>query len=162
LERIGSALRSKSKDQFMSPQRRARIIGLLGGFAAGLANASFYLARSMDNTPLWGWILRGGIQYTLFTFPVGAALAGFLGAWGAVRWRSMPVTILVILVASFLGAIISVPGSHFLVCHYWDGTSVNSETMSCFGTMWLMVETPVMWILLAIMTALLALLVVRF
>jgi hypothetical protein len=34
--------------------------------------------------------------------------------------------------------------------------------MSCFGTMWLMVETPVMWILLAIMTALLALLVVRF
>lgn len=145
----------------MTPQRSARIIGLLGGFVAGLANALFYLARSMDNAPLWDWILRGGIQYTLFTFPVGAALAGFLGAWGAVRWRGMPVTILVILVASLLGAIVSMPGSHFLVCHYWDGKSVNSETMGCFGTMWLMVETPVMWILLAIMTALLALLARR-
>jgi hypothetical protein len=40
----------------MTAQRRARIIGLLGGFAAGLANALFYLARNMDNTPLWDWI----------------------------------------------------------------------------------------------------------
>jgi hypothetical protein len=68
LKRIGSALLSKSKDQFMTSQRGARIMGFLGGFAAGLANASFYLARSMDNTPVWDWILRGGIQYTLFTF----------------------------------------------------------------------------------------------
>jgi hypothetical protein len=141
----------------MTPQRRARIIGFLGGFATGLANASFYLARNLDDTPLWDWIVRGGIQYTLFTFPVGAALAGWLGAWGAVRWRSIAVTILVIVVASLLGAIVSTPGSHILLCHYWDGTSVNSETMSCYGDMWLMVETPFMWFLLAIMTALLAL-----
>jgi hypothetical protein len=73
----------------------------------------------------------------------------------------MPVTILVILLASLLGAIVSVPGSHFLVCHHWDGTTVNSETMSCFGTIWLMVETPVMWMLLAIVTALFALLARR-
>jgi hypothetical protein len=63
--------------------------------------------------------------------------------------------------AGFLGAIISTPGSHFLVCHCWDGTSVTSETMSCYSTMWLMVETPVMWILLAVMTAPLALLARR-
>jgi hypothetical protein len=145
----------------MTPERSARVIGLPGGFIAGLANASFYLARSMDNAPLWDWILRGGIQYTLFTFPVGAALAGFLGTWGAVRRRNVPIAILVVLLASLLGAIVSVPGSHFLVCHYWDGSNVNSETMSCFGTIWLMVETPVMWVLLAVVTALLVFLARR-
>jgi hypothetical protein len=141
----------------MTSQRRARIIGLIGGFVAGLAHALFYLARNLDDTPLWDWIVRGGIQYTLFTFPVGAALAGLLGAWGAVRWRRMPASILAIVLASLLGAIVSSPGSHFLLCHYWDGSTVNSETMSCYGDMWLMVETPFMWFLLAIMTALLAL-----
>ena len=141
----------------MTSERRARIIGLIGGFVAGLAHALFYLARNMDNTPLWDWILRGGIQYTLFTFPVGAALAGWLGTWGAVRWRSMPVTILVIVVASLLGAIVSTPGSHFLLCHYWG----SSRDWACSGDIWLMVETPFMWVLLAIMTALLAVLARR-
>jgi hypothetical protein len=94
----------------MTSEGRAHIIGLLGGFAAGLANASFYLARNLDNTPLWDWLLRGGIQYTLFTFPVGAALAGWLGTWGAVRWRSIRVTILVIVLASLAGAIVSIAG----------------------------------------------------
>ena len=136
----------------MTPERGAHIIGLFGGFAAGLANALFFLARSMDNTPLWDWILRGGIQYTLFTFPVGAALAGWLGTWGAVRWRSIPVTILVIALASLAGAIVSTPGSHFLVCHYWG----NSSDWVWYGFIWLVVETPFMWFLLAIMTALLA------
>ena len=46
----------------MASERRAHIIGLLGGFVAGLANASFYLARNLDDTPLWDWIVRGGIQ----------------------------------------------------------------------------------------------------
>ena len=46
----------------MTSERRAHIIGLLGGFVAGLANASFYLARNLDDTPLWDWIVRGGIQ----------------------------------------------------------------------------------------------------
>ena len=137
----------------MTSERRARIIGLVGGFAAGLANASFYLARNLDDTSLWDWLLRGGIQYTLFTFPVGAALAGWLGTWGAVRWRSIPVTILVIVLASLAGAIVSTPGSHFLVCHYWG----SSSDWGCYGDIWLMVETPFMWFLLAIMTALLAL-----
>jgi hypothetical protein len=137
----------------MTPQRRACIVGLIGGFVAGLANASFYLARNLDNTPLWDWLLRGGIQYTLLTFPVGAALAGWLGTWGAVRWRSIPVTILVIMLASLAGAIVSTPGSHFLVCHYWR----SSSDWGCYGDIWLMVETPFMWFLLAIMSALLAL-----
>src|SRR5262249_23095792 len=96
-------------------------------------------------------------QYTLFTFRVGAALAGILGAWGALRWRSIPVTILVIVLASLLGASVSVPGSHFLLCHYWD----SSSDWACAGDIWLMVEAPMMWILLAIMTALLALLARR-
>src|SRR5882672_6271413 len=141
----------------MTSERRARIIGLLGGFVAGLANAAQFLARSMDNTPLWDWILRGGIQYTLLTYPAGAALAGFLGAWGAVRWRSIPITILVIVLTSLLGAIISVPGSHFLFCHYWG----NPSDWTCAGDIWLMVEMPVMWVLLAIVTALLAFLARR-
>jgi hypothetical protein len=141
----------------MPSQRSARIIGLLGGFVAGLANALFYLARSMDNAPLWDWLLRGGIQYTLLTYPAGAALAGFLGAWGAVRWRGLFATILAIVLASLLGAIVSVPGSHFLVCHYWG----NSSDWVCYGDIWLMVETPFMWFLLAIMTALLAVLARR-
>ena len=141
----------------MTSEERARIVGLLGGFVAGLAIAAEFLARSMGDTPLWDWILRGGIQYTLLTYPAGAALAGFLGAWGAVRWRSMPVTILVVVLASLLGAIVSVPGSHVLLCHYWG----DPNAWACYGDIWLMVETPFMWVLLAIMTALLALLARR-
>jgi hypothetical protein len=136
----------------MTPQRGATIVGLFGGLVAGLAIAAQFLARSMGDTPLWDWILRGGIQYTLVTYPAGAALAGFLGAWGAVRWRSMPVTILAVVLASLLGAIISVAGSHFFYCHYWG--PLNS--WSCSFDLWLTVELPVMWVLLAIVTALLA------
>jgi hypothetical protein len=143
----------------MTPQRRARIMALLVGFVAGLAAAAFFVAGTTgDDMPWSDWILEGGHDYILFTYPAGSALAGFLSAWGATRWRGAPATILVVGLSSLVGAIISVPVSLFLGCHYR-----GSSNMGCSGffALRLAIETPFIWILLVIMTALLALLARR-
>jgi len=142
----------------MTPQGRALIIALLVGFAAGLAAAVFFGAHTRGSAAWWEWIMRGGDDYTLFTYPAGAALAGSLSAWGAIRWRGVTATILVVILSSLVGAIMSVPGSLFLVCYYW-----GSSNMRCsgFSALRLTFETPTIWILLAIVTTILALLARR-
>ena len=135
----------------MTPQWKARLIALLVGFVAGLAAALFFGGLPSAS-------LRGGTDYTLFTYPAGAALAGFLSAWGAIRWRGTATIILVVVLSSLVGAIISVPVSLFLVCYYW-----GNSNMGCSGlfTLRLVAEMPFVWILLAIVTTILALLARR-
>ena len=79
----------------MTPQRRARITATLVGFVAGLATAAYLFAGTTGYISWREWILNGGADYVLFTYPAGAALAGFLSAWGAIRrlgvkFRSRP------------------------------------------------------------------------
>jgi hypothetical protein len=137
----------------MTPQWSACINALLVGFVVGLAVAVFFLAHTSGTTPWWNWILRGGDDFTLFTYPAGGALAGFLSACGAIRWRGVPATTLVVVLSSLVGAIISLAGSLFLVCYYWGSSSMNC-TLSGIR---LVAGMPVVWGLLAILTASLAL-----
>jgi hypothetical protein len=140
----------------MTPQWKARLVALLVGFVAGVLAAIFFGGRPIVTS--WDWVLRGGTDYTLFTYPAGAALACFLGTWGALRWRGTAPTILVVVLSSLVGAIISVPVSLFLVCHYWGASNMRC---SGFSALRLNIEAPTIWFLLAIITAILALLARR-
>lgn len=134
-----------------------RMVGLLGGFVTGLALAMWKGASLLGMSGYerwWNWVLRGGDEYTLFTFPIGAALAGILGAAGLMRWRSILSTIGIIVASALIGAIISVAASFFLVCAIW-----GYANMGCSGFFKLrfFVELPAMWFILATMTVILGL-----
>ena len=113
-----------------------------------------FVARSRGSMPWWEWILSGGLDYTIFTYPAGAGVACFLGAAALIHWRGTLSTILIILLSSFAGALISVPGSLFLVCNFR-----GYSNMGCSGLapLRLEIETPFIWTALAIMTTILAL-----
>jgi len=135
----------------MTPQWKAHLIGLLIGFVAGLALASLFGLRGAT---LSEWILRGGEEYTLVTYTAGGAFAGFLGAWSAIKWRGVGAAVLIILSASLVGATMSVPGSLFLVCHYWGYSNMGCSGL---GALRLSLETPFIWFLLAIATTIVVL-----
>jgi hypothetical protein len=149
-------------DRCMTSQKGLCILGLLGGFVAGLALALQYLARSMDNAPLWDLVLRGGPDYSLLTYPVGGTLAGALGVWGTTRWRRTVPTIVVILLSSLLGAMVAAGGSYVLPCRIWRTSHEWNDWHCAFSdAFWLTVDMPVMAALFAIVTTLLALLARR-
>jgi hypothetical protein len=141
----------------MTSQRRARITATLVAFVAALATAAYLFAGATRYISWREWILNGGGAYVYFTYPAGAALAGYLSAWGAIRWRGAPATILVAVLSSLVGVIIAVPVSQFLDCHFWGCSNISSD----FLAFRFEIETPFIWLLLAIMTTILALLARR-
>jgi hypothetical protein len=106
----------------MASKSAGAAVGLMGGFAIGIGLAvvlghgpnlmsEYEVCRGESCAPLgWSeWIRQGGLDFALFTFPLGAALAGFLAAAGLMRWRGVLSGILVVVTSSLVGIIISNP-----------------------------------------------------
>jgi glycerol-3-phosphate acyltransferase PlsY len=110
----------------MTLQSKICMFALLVGFIAGLNFAIWYGAHTRVSMTWWYWFKHGGKDYTAFTYPVGAALAGWLAAWGAMRWRGPFATISVVSLSSLAGAVIAVPVSFALKLGE-DGPRVSAQ-----------------------------------
>jgi len=144
----------------MSSCWTGRIVALLGGLLAGsildigLLSMSYSTSTSVT---YWEWWSHFPPQPhpDLLSYPIGAALAAFLGAVGLSRWRTTRSDILVVAVSSLIGAIVAVQGSLLFDCTYYGRWSMGC---SGIGLLRLAFETPVVWIAFLAMTAVLALL----
>jgi hypothetical protein len=136
----------------MASKSAGHAVGLAGGFATGIMLAlvlghgpnlmsEYEVCQGESCAPLgWSeWIRQGGLDFVLFSLPLGAALAGFLATVGLIRWRGVLSGILVVVILSLVGAIMSYPmyldESFGLICELlrpvWESFGAY---MKCPGT----------------------------
>src|SRR5262245_28451014 len=137
------------------------IFALVGGLLVGCVLFVEWLSLSYGAAweTYWEWWgeFASSPRPEILTYPIGAALAAFLGAVGLMRWRTLRAGILVVAIASFIGAVVAVPGSVLFDCTYY-----GYSNMGCSGTGVLeLSRTPVVWVVLLVVTTILALLARR-
>jgi hypothetical protein len=130
--------------------------GLLAGsiFEIGMLSTS-YSTATWDTYWQWWAELSSQPRPELVSYPIGAALAGCLGWVGFSRWHTTGAKILGVIIASFIGAMIAVPGSVLFDCAYYGRWNMGCSGL---GLLRLIFETPVVWIALLGVTTALALL----
>jgi len=135
------------------------ILALVGGLLAGCL--LFVGLLSLSYAEAWAtyWERWGEFASSpspeILTFPIGAALAAFLGALGLTRWRALRAGILVVAIASLIGAVVAVAGSVLFDCTYYGYSNMGCSGM---GVPTLVVGTPTVWVALLAVTTVLALL----
>jgi len=135
------------------------ILALVGGLLAGCLLFVGLLSGSYGSA--WATYWNGLAEFAshpwpeILTFPIGGAVAAFLGAVGLTRWRTLRAGILVVAIASFIGAVVAVPGSVLFDCTYYGSSNMGCSGM---GVPTLVVGTPVVWVALFAVTTVLALL----
>jgi len=135
------------------------ILALVGGLLAGcllfVGLLSLSYASAWETYWEWWGEFASSPRLEILTFPIGAALAAFLGALGLTRWRTLRAGILVVAIASLIGAVVAVAGSVLFDCTYYGYSNMGCSGM---GVPTLVVGTPTVWVALLAVTTVLALL----
>jgi len=148
-------LAGETEGLLMSRRWIGCILALVGGLLAGCLLVVGLLGEAWATYWEWWGEFASSPRPEILTFPIGAALAAFLGALGLTRWRTLRAGILVVAIASFIGAVVAVPGMILFECTYYGYSNMGCSGM---GVPTLVVGTPMVWVALFAVTTVLALL----